>query len=246
MVKVPAENTNNGQYGPQICCHLNRDERRHLFDLATAIHEARNDLGSIIYNSTGGDCGDFDEEVCANWVEELDTATRVCGPSRKRVDLFTDACTSAACSTLDGIAGTLSLAPCFFATPWATFSLNKKPDIPAISIDSLAERYSLADLRPALLDLFSEWFEDPSVHCIGGRQRTHANTWLPFTEVMVWFSIRMQTWSIDNRSVTEPRRLNAAPLLDEWPLRRYDTVLLVKDSSNPAVSLDVGLDGKYF
>ena len=56
----------------------------------------------------------------------------------------------------------------------------------------------------------------------------------------------MQTRSMDDGSVTKPRRLNAAPLSDEWPLEQYDTVLLVKDSSNPAVSPDVGLDGKYF
>ena len=246
VVKVPAKNTNNGQYGPQICHHLDHNERRRLFDLAMAIHEAGNDLGSIIYNSIGGDCGDFDEEVCADWVEELDTTTRVCGPSQKRVDLFADACTLAACSTLDRLAGTLSLAPCSFTTPWATFGLNKKPNIPAISINSLVERYSLPDLCPALLDLFSERFEDPSVHCIGGHRRTHANTRLPFTEVMVWFSVRMQMRLMDNGSVTEPRCLNAAPPSDEWPLRWYDTVLLVKNSSNPAVSPDIGLDGKYF
>ena len=50
VIKVPSENTNNGQYSPQICQHLDHDERRRLFDLTTAIREAGNDLEAIIYN----------------------------------------------------------------------------------------------------------------------------------------------------------------------------------------------------
>jgi len=56
VIKVPSENTNNGQYGPQICQHLDRDKKRQLFDLATAIHKAGGDLESIIYNSMGNEC----------------------------------------------------------------------------------------------------------------------------------------------------------------------------------------------
>ena len=48
IIKVPLENTNNGQYSPQICQHLDHDERRRLFNLATAICKAGNDLEAII------------------------------------------------------------------------------------------------------------------------------------------------------------------------------------------------------
>ena len=246
MVKVPAKNTNNGQYGPQICHHLDCDERRRLFDLATAICEAGNNLGSFVYNSAGGNDGDLDEELTADWVSELDTATRVCRPSWKRVDLFVDACTLATHSASGRMAGTPLLAPRSFSTPWAAFNLNWRPDIPMISIDSLAERYGLPDFRPALLDLFSEHFENPSIHCIGGRQRTHADPQLPFTNVMVWYSFRIQMQSMDDGLVTDPRRLNAMPPSDEWPLGRYDTALLVEDSSTLTVSPDVGLAGIFF
>jgi hypothetical protein len=47
-IKVPSENTNNGQYGPHIYQYLDRDEKRWLFNLATAIHKAGGDLESII------------------------------------------------------------------------------------------------------------------------------------------------------------------------------------------------------
>ena len=246
VVKIPAENTNNGQYGPQICCHLNRDERRRLFDLATAIREAGNDLGSIVYNLAGGDNRDLDEELSTDWVSELDTATRVCRPSQKRVDLFADAYALATHSASDGMTGALSLAPRSFSTSWATFNLNQKPDIPDISIDSLAEMYGLLDLCPALLNLFSERFGNPSVHHIGGRRRTHADAQLPFTNVMVWFSFCMQTRSMDNGLVTDPRRLTAMLPSNEWPLGCYDTALLVEDSSTLTASLDIGLEGMFF
>ena len=68
----------------------------------------------------------------------------------------------------DGMAST-SLVAHIFSTPWAAFNLNWKPDIPQISVDLLAEMYGLPDLHPALVDLFSEGFEGPSLHHIGGR-----------------------------------------------------------------------------
>ena len=142
----------------------------------------------------------------------------------------------------DGMAST-SLAARIFSTPWAAFNLNRKPDIPQISVDSLAEMYGLPDLHPALVDLFSEGFEGPSLHRIGGHRRVHTNTRLPFTDVMVWFSFRIQTRSMDDGLVTDPRRLNAMPPSGDWPLGRFDAALFVNDGSNPMASPGVGLDG---
>jgi hypothetical protein len=82
--------------------------------------------------------------------------------------------------------------------------------------------YSLPDLCPALLDFFARHSNNPSSHHVGGRRGTLSNT-LPFTDVIVWHSLQMQTYSLDDDSVTNPRRLNAMPPCDPWPLRRYDT-----------------------
>jgi hypothetical protein len=60
----------------------------------------------------------------------------------------------------------------------------------------------------------------------------------------VWYSLRMQTYSLDDKSVVNPRRLNAIPPCDSWPLGRYDTALFAHDNEDPALSPDVGLDGK--
>lgn len=249
VVKTPSENTNNGQYGPHICRHLDRDERRRLFDLATAIHEAGDDLEAILYNSAGGqgDGGDEepDEEQNMNWVAELNTVATVCGPSRKAVDLFTIA-DALANYPMSEERTNIKRPFHTFSNSQAAFNLNRKSDIPKISIDSLVEMYNLPDLHPALLDFFSDHLQIPSIHHIGGRRRTRTNAQLPFNNVAVWFSFRIQTRSMDDGSISDPRRLNAMPPSDLWSLGRYDTVLLVNDSANPAVSPDVGLDGTFF
>ena len=244
-IKVPSENTNNGQYGPQICQHLDRDEKRRLFDLATAIHEAGGDLESIIYSSMGNECDsdELEDELNEDWVAELNTVGRACGPSRDTVDLFV-AANDLATRALPGdpdIPRPLRT----FSTPWAAFNLNRRPDITRISLDDLAKEYRLQDLRPALLDFLSNHSQNPSVHHIGGRRRTRVDSRLPFNEVMVWFSLRLQTRSIDDGSVNEPRRLMAKPPCDLWPQGRYDTMLFVHNSASSAPSPDVGLDGEH-
>ena len=248
VVKTPSENTNNGQYGPQICRFLDRDERRRLFDLATAIHETGSDLESVLYPSVGGqgdgDDEDPDEELNANWVAELDTAATY-GPSRMAVNLFESADALAVRSASEQPASALWPLRTF-STSLVAFNLNRKPDIPRVSIDTLAEMYNLPDLRPALLDFFFERVQNPTFHRIGGRRRNRANIQLPFDDVMVWCSLRVQTRSLDDGSVNDPRRLNAMLPTNLWPLGRYDTALFVEDSTNPTVSPDVGLAGKAF
>ncbi|KAF9781501.1 hypothetical protein BJ322DRAFT_1111424 [Thelephora terrestris] len=236
-IKIPSENTNNGQYGPQICRHLDRDEKRRLFDLAMTIHEAGSDLKSIIYNSSGhrgdDDGEEPNDELNTDWIAELDTVGPAYGPSRKVVNLFTVAGALVARATSGGPAVVPQLLRTF-SMPWAAFNLNRLPDI---------KDYNLPDLRPALLDFYSEHAQNPSVHHIGGRRRTRVDAQLPFDHVMVWHSFCMQTQSLNDGSVIDPRRLTAMPPCDLWPLGRYDSALFVHDSTHPALSPDVGLDG---
>jgi hypothetical protein len=246
-IKIPSENTNNGQYGPQICQYLDRDEKHRLFDLATAIQEAGGDLSSIIYGVAGSQKDDDneapDDELNEDWIAELDTVGRACTPSRKTVNLFaaTDALFTRVLSE-DSASVVQPLRT--FSTSWAAFHLNRRPDITRVSVDSLAEKYKLPDLRPALLDFLANHLQNPLVHQIGGRRRTQVDTQLPFNDVMVWFSLRVQTRSSDGDSVTEPRRLTVMPPCDSWPLGRYDAMLFIHDSANLTPSPDVGLEGK--
>ena len=188
VIKTPSKNTNNGQYGPQICRHLDHKERRRLFNLATAIHEAGDNLESILYGSGGnqGDGGDeeLDEGLNVDWIAELNTVTTACGPSRKAVNLFTVTNTLATRSTSEEAAN-VPVPLRTFSTLQAAFNFNWKPDIPQILVDSLAEKFNLPDLRPALNDFFSQCSQNPSIHHIGGHRRTQANIQLPFDDVIV-------------------------------------------------------------
>lgn len=175
---------------------------------------------------------------------ELDTIIMACGPAQKTVDLFATAKALVARSTSEGASSTPQPLRTF-ATPWAAFNLNRKPDIP-LSINSTAEMFKLQDLRPALLDFFSNHLQNPSIHHIGGCQRAWANIQLPFNDVMVWYSLRMQVQSMDDGLIIDPQRLNVMPPSDSWPLGQYDTALFVDDSTNFTASPDVGLDGRFF
>ena len=164
-------------------------------------------MESIIYGTTGNqldnDSDAFDDKPNEDWITELETVSRACGPSRKTVDLLAVANTLITHTLSEDLANIPQLL-CTFSTLWAAFNLNQRPDIAQISVDSLAEKYCLSDLHPALLDFLSDHVQNPSVHHIGGRRRARADTRLPFNDVMVWYSLCLQTQSPDNDSVTEP------------------------------------------
>jgi hypothetical protein len=71
------------------------------------------------------------------------------------------------------------------------------------------------------------------------------DTELPFDDAMVWFSLRLQTHSLDDGLVTEPLRLAAIPPCDEWPLGRYDSAIFVHDNANLARLPGVGMGGAF-
>ena len=247
VIKTPSENTKNGEYSPQICRNLNCNEKRCLFNLATAICEAGDDrLDSICYGSGSNQDNEEAEEKEPNkdWVRELDTVATACEPSRKPVDLFMVA-EDLMCSRLDGTLNILRPLHTF-ATSLVAFNLSRTLDISRVSVDSLAELYNLPDLCTALLNFLSEYLQNSLTHQIGGHCRTQPNLSLPFDDVMVWSSIRAQTRLMDDGSVVDPRRLNVMPPSNMWPLGRYDTALFISDSADMLTSPDIGLNGKYF
>ena len=127
-------------------------------------------MESIIYCTTGNqldnDSDAFDDEPNEDWITELETVSRTCGPSHKTVDLFVVADTLIT-HTLSKDLANIPQPLRTFSTLWAAFNLNQRPDIAQISVDSLAEKYCLLDLRPALLDFLSNHVQNPSVHHIG-------------------------------------------------------------------------------
>jgi hypothetical protein len=230
-IKNPAENTNNGQYGPQICRYLDREDKRRQFDLAVSIRQAGIEV------NTDNDLDNGTEYDMA-WVDDLDTAESMDGPSRCVPDLF-----EVASAVLAKPSHLLILPLRIFSTPLAAFHLNRHPDISKIAVDVLAERFSIPDLRSALADFLAHYLVDQGMHRIGGRRASRHTAPLPFQEVQVWFSVRVQTHSCDGPGVVPPQRLMALPPSDEWPQGRCDTAIFCQDTYNCPDRPPAGLQG---
>jgi hypothetical protein len=130
-----------------------------------------------------------------------------------------------------------------FSTPLAAFHLNHRPDISKIAVDVLAEHFSIPDLRSALADFLAHYLMDQGMHCIGGWRASQHTAPLPFQEVQVWFSVRVQTHSCDGPGVVPPQRLMALPPSDEWPQGRCDTAIFCQDTYNCLDQPPAGLQG---
>jgi hypothetical protein len=67
---------------------------------------------------------------------------------------------------------------------------------------------------------------------------------LPFDDVIVWHSLRIQTHSLDDGSLTEPRRLMAVPPCESWPQGRCDSAIFIHDGTDSTRLPGVGLQGQ--
>ena len=127
------------------------------------------------------------------------------------------------------------------STETTAFQLNFHPSLSNITVDEAAVRFKLPDLRPALADYIqrSRDLRSPVLK-IGQRRSSPPDAMLPFTHLQVWYSVRMQMRSSDATGLTDPQRVSALLVTDDWPFGRYDTVLL----SN-GMALGPGLGGSF-
>ncbi|KAJ7052417.1 hypothetical protein C8F01DRAFT_1333027 [Mycena amicta] len=210
QIKQPARSeTNHRDYDPQIVRHLDRAEKLRLFDLYTGIKSGRLKL----------DLEDIDAEDDAGDTEPQDNlGPSLTGESNRPVrNLFQAA----------------SLYPILFpdvetrftVTDSTAFLLNRRATIPKISIEDVALMYGITDLRVAIGD----YLEGPNAQpIIGGRRRNRSDCRLPFTDLEIWHSLRLQNKS-PHTSIPLPSQLVFAqpPSVDAtWPIGRYDAVLL--------------------
>ena len=246
LIKAPRDNTNNLDYYSQICRHLDRDEKRRHFDLATAIHTAANidtpplhraplsrrtaepDWMFDTYNSNGD---------VADWKSELPQVAQVYGPPRPVTDFFAIAATEIQ-------AQPTPLFPRTFATPTTAFHLNIRADISCASIEDISTQFTIPDLLPALRDFFSHYLRDQQSRTIAGRRGPLWNAATPFEDVRVWHSVRVQMKGGCSPTRT-PDKLFASPPNDEWPTGRCDTAIFSIGESGPERP-PPGLGGKPY
>ena len=117
----------------------------------------------------------------------------------------------------------------FTADSRAAIHVNREPFLRRTSIDKIASRFCIPDLAPSLAHFLSRAAEgDRSLYTVGGRRPPAASTAsLPFEQLEVWQGLHIQLRDYhDPRIVHPPQTLCASPTTAEWPLGRFDTVLI--------------------
>jgi len=230
-IKTPRENTNGHDYPPQICRNLDRQEKCLYFDLATKIQAG---ISTDPYLVDDPDAM-FDDE---DWKLDLPNITKAFGPPRQTPDLFAAAINSQTQSNP-------SHFPRTFATATTAFHLNLRADLTRSTIDEMSGKYAIPDLVQATRDFFSHYLRDQNTRTISGKRGPLWSADVPFKEIRVWRSVRVQTHSQLYPGVAPPQKLFASPPSKEWPTGRCDTAVFVTDVATSPLRPPPGLDGKF-
>jgi hypothetical protein len=230
FVKTPREHTNGHDYPPQICRHLDRKEKCRQFDLATT-------LVSTVLDQEDDPDNVFDDHD-GDWKLQLPNVALAFGPTRTTPNLFAAA---AVCQAEPYPA----LFPRTFATPTTAFHLRTRAHVSRSTIDEISVQHELPDLLQAVHDFFSHFLHDQTTRTIAGKRGPAWNSTMPFTQVRVWHSVQVQTYSQCGPGVAPPQKLFASPPTDEWPDGRCDTAIFVQDATGH-LHPPPGLDGKSY
>ena len=214
QIKDPARTSNNNNYDPQICRHLDRLEKCRNFDLALSLKNPELRLDSA-------DTSDEPDD-------EIVTDPAVA--SRPVTDYFSRSLRLASSMALNSI----PLPHRSFSAGRVAFNLAYDPNIRRISVDDAATQFGLVDLRAALADFLMHEKSDGInlVRAIGGGPRRAAeNAALPFEYIQVWFKLRLQTRDVHTDAILPAQTLCASPPEGNWQYGRYDSVVVNTDSA---------------
>lgn len=236
-IKTPRENTNGHDYPPQICRNLDRQEKCRYFDLATRLEDA-------IFAGPGIASGADDPDSIFNqvdddndWKSEFPDIAQAFDPPRATADLFAIAADVQSQQSLHPF-------PRTFATPATAFHLNNRADLSRSTMDQISVQFEIPDLPQATHDFFSHFFHDQNTRTIAGRRGPAWDVNIPFEQVRVWHSVRVQTYSQLSSGVATPQKLFASPPTEEWPNGRCDTAIFSQDATSGHLRPPPGLGGK--
>ena len=219
-IKKPARQTNNRAYEPQICQNLDRLDKCQRFGIATSLQEAS--TASFAHNDSILEDNEEDEDE-----DDNDKEPSGLSPSNiKYVNYFAKA-------------SKLLNQPCPKAPrPYRTFSnltmafhLNRDASFKIMTVDDVADKYGLLDLRAALADFVGEMKAGRlSFISIGGRRKSPINMKLPFDRLRVWTKLGVQTRSYHHpHQVLPVQTLVAMPPSQEYQYGKYDAVFVNND-----------------
>ncbi|KAG1887913.1 uncharacterized protein F5891DRAFT_1132056 [Suillus fuscotomentosus] len=210
VVKDPARSSNNNNYDPQICRHLDQDEFANEDD----------ETDSDVDDTPAG----------------LPSTSRQPGQPRPTTNYFV-----IAKMLQQREMGSVPVPLRTFVIGRTAFHLAYDPSIRSITLDEVAIKFGLPDLRPAMADyLHREVTYSNHIHSIGGPRRAGHNAELPFHKVQVWFKVRLQETEFhDICDICPAQTLNCVPPSDPWTFGRYDNVIIQTSTEHswPASSL---------
>ncbi|PPQ98093.1 hypothetical protein CVT26_003263 [Gymnopilus dilepis] len=230
VVKEPARASNNQNYESQICRDLDRSGKMRDFELATTIRAAKLDFRHTAPTGQGSNASEAEADLTSvnttgGLLAHLGTTSLLSGSTRQEVDYFTMASQLRSQVSPD--------LPRPYRTrqssPFTAFHLTRDPTSKCMSIDQVAALFQLPDLRPALGDYILRLKQarpDGKLLTVGGRRISNEQTMLPFSEVSVWNSFRLQNKAYHSpHDVLPGQTINAHPPNKDWPHGRYDTVI---------------------
>jgi hypothetical protein len=237
-VKIPAKASNNQNYEAQICRHLDRIDKCRRFDLATCIRGAEIDFRapSSTLDPDEDNSGyasdeslDIDAPCVSSSSELLDILKATSGSQQKRngiPDHFLKAK-----QLQKGDFPTAPIPYRFFtdASLSAAFHITRKSTFKLMTIDEVAFKFDIPDLRAALSDYLSR-YQGMQPLSIGGRRSAAANCELPFDKLRVWPKVQIQSRSFHRQDILQPRTAFASPPMDTWPMGRHNAVIVNTDT----------------
>ncbi|KAG2124666.1 hypothetical protein DEU56DRAFT_873241 [Suillus clintonianus] len=229
-IKDPARSSNNNNYDPQICRHLDRADKCRRFDLAMSLLDNMPD--SKQQGSDDDDDADDDADFKADHDHDIPAdllaTIKYPGYSHPITNYFEIAKVLQHRET-----GTVPVPLRSFVVERTAFHLAYDPSIRNLSVDDAAIQFGLPDLRPAIADFLRQEATHgrDHIHTIGGTRRAGPTTPLPFDKLQVWFKLRLQDTDFHDTSIIRPAQtLNCAPPSDPWTSGRYDTVIINNDA----------------
>ncbi|KAJ7807710.1 hypothetical protein B0H13DRAFT_2243903 [Mycena leptocephala] len=238
LVKDPASNSNNQNYEPQICRHLDRRDKCKQFDLATAITSAGIDFGAQVSSKSEDEPSDPDEiddeepsllvNRTSELLDQIEPVARLSGTNRSNTNYFLRSSLLAE--------GRFPNAP----TPFRTFSsldsntafhLSRDHVGRQLTVDAAATKFRLPDFRPALAAYLHR--KQGNQLIIGGKRPNLRDDTLLFDKIEYWNNVRIQSRSFhDTNKILVPETINAAPPDGHWKCGHADAVIVNTSSEH--------------
>ncbi|KAG1851346.1 hypothetical protein DFJ58DRAFT_729005 [Suillus subalutaceus] len=219
-IKDPARSSNNVNYDPQICRHLDRADKCRRFELTTNLLDHDQSLHSQVQDVNIDPKDDVDTD--ADETIECLSTVHSSGYSRPITDYFSIA---RKLQHMDLVPLPLRS----FVIEHTAFHLSYDPAIRKVTVDEIANKFGLPDLRSAIADYLQReaTFGHQYIHPIGGPRRAGHSAILPFDNLQVWIKIRLQDTEFhDPRSIRPAQTLNCTPPGGPWILGHYDTIIV--------------------